>query len=203
MRITPIPAFPLAGDQTDDQTDGRSPGLHASDLYTKLYQQLDPKRYPAEQPMDWNRIALGLAWEQYLERRMQTLGLGVTRPGELISPHGFAYSPDLFVFDPDRFGLDGKFRIGEIKLTSMSCQDWPKASTHQIHPKFDKWLSQVMLYAHECDTPYATLYPYFTRGNYRNGNDPQFLPVEIDFTARELQDNFRRLMTFGRNEGML
>ena len=195
MRVTPIPAFSLA----DEQTDGRSPGLHASDLYTKLYQQLDPKRYPADRPMDWTRIALGLAWEQYLERRMDVLGYTTARPGELISPHGFAYSPDLFVFNAQEPAL----RIGEVKLTSMSCQDWPAGPVNSLPPKFDKWLSQVMLYAHECETPYATLYPYFTRGNYRNGNDPQFLPVEIDFTARELQDNFSRLMTFGRNEGML
>ena len=192
MRIKPIPAFELAGEETT----GRSPGLHASDLYGKLFQQLDPKRYVKNAPMNWNRIALGLAWEQYLERRMQTLELDATRPGELISLHGFAYNPDLFVFN-------GRFRIGEIKLTSMSCQGWPNAPANSLPPKFDKWLSQVMLYAHECETPYATLYPYFTRGNYRNGNDPQFLPVEIDFTARELKDNFARLMNFGRNEGML
>lgn len=191
MRVKPIPAFTLAEDDSS-----RAPGLHASDLYGRLFQVLDPKRYPKNAPMDWNRIALGLAWEQYLERRMFTLGVDVTRPGEFQSSHGFSYTPDLFVFNHE-------FRIGEIKLTSMSCHGWPKAPTNSLPPKFDKWLSQVMLYAHECETPYAALYPYFTRGNYRNGNDPQFLPVEIEFSPRELKDNFSRLMNFGRNEGML
>ena len=192
MRVKPIPAFALAGEDTT----GRSPGLHASDLYGKLYQQLDPKRYPKNKPMDWTRIALGLAWEQYQEKRMHVLGFNAARPGEFQSAHGFSYTPDLFVCDEE-------FRIGEIKLTSMSCYGWPKIPTNSLPPKFDKWLAQVALYCHEAETPYATLYPYFTRGNYRNGNDPQFLPVDIEFSARELKDNFSRLMNFGRNEGML
>ena len=192
MRVKPIPAFALAGENTT----GRSPGLHASDLYGKLFQQLDPKRYPKNEPMDWNRIALGLAWEQYLEKRMQVLGLDMARPGEFQSPHGFYYTPDLF-------STSGKFRLGEIKVTWMSCRGWPKTQTNNLPPQFDKYLSQMMLYCHERETPYATLYPYFVRGNYKGRNDPQFLPVDIEFSARELRDNFSRLMNFGRNEGML
>ena len=192
MRVKPIPSFALA----EEDTTGRSSGLHASDLYGGLYQQLDPKRYSKNAPMDWNRIALGLAFEQYLERRMLTLGLTVARPGEFQSPHGFSYTPDLFV-------SNGKFRIGEIKLTYMSSRDWPKSQANSLPPQFDKYLSQMMLYCAEAETPYATLYPYFVRGNYKGRNDPQFLPVDLEFTARELKDNRSRLLNFGRNEGLL
>ena len=191
MRVKPIPAFELAGEDTT----GRSPGLHASDLYGGLYQVLDPKRYSKNAPMDWTRIALGLAWEQYLEQRMRILGLNASRPGELYSSNGFYYSPDLFEFN-------GKFRIGEIKYTDMSCRDWPKKPTNTLSPQFGKWQTQVMLYCSESCTPHVTIYPCFAHGDYRD-NAPRFLPVEIEFTARELKENKQMLLAYGRNEGLL
>ena len=46
----------------------RSEGTHVSDIYNSLYQTLDPRRYRKDMPLDYTRMALGTAWEQYLER---------------------------------------------------------------------------------------------------------------------------------------
>lgn len=180
MRIKPLNPIALA---ENDPT--RALGVHASDIYGSLYQRLEPKRYAKDEPMDWNLVALGLAWEQYLERRLHALGINATRPGEFTSPHGFTYTPDLFVFN-------GEFRVGEIKLTTMSNRGWPK------DPKFDKWMTQVKLYCHELQTPYATFYPIFVR----NGT-AKFCPVDVEFSQRELRDNFQTLMSHARSEGLL
>jgi len=191
MKITPVRhTIDLApGDPS------RSQGRHASDIYTSYYQTVDPKRYPKDSPPDPVRMALGLAWEQYLERLLLKQGVNAERPGELQSPHGFSYSPDLFLFN-------GAFRVGEIKVTWMSSREWPRVRTNALSPQFDKWLAQVMLYAHEVETPHATLYPYFVNGNYRHGG-PEFLPLNLEFSVADLRDNFSKLRQHARNEGLL
>ena len=143
-------------------------------------------------------MGLGLAWEQYLERLLPTQRITAERPGELTSPHGFLYSPDLFVFSEG----NKVFRVGEIKLTWMSSHEWPRSATNGLPPGFGKWTTQAKLYCHEAQTPYATFYPYFVNGNYRT-NSPEFLPLEIEFSARELKENFQTLMQHARNERLL
>ena len=193
MKITPLASeINLYAEQAP-----RSEGTHISDIYNSLYQTLDPRRYRKDAPLDYTRMALGTAWEQYLERQLIAQGINADRPGELWSPDNFYYSPDLFMLTP-------QFRIGEIKLTTMESRDWPRKPANGLPPKFDKWLAQLMIYCSETQTPYATLFPYFVNGQgKRTQNKPEFLPIELEFSARELADNRAALLQHGRSKGLL
>lgn len=158
----------------------RSPGLHISDVYNSLYQKLEPKRFTGDTP-DPLRLELGLALEQILEEGLKHRL--AERPGEFITTlagRPVAYSPDLFLFNH-------LFRIGEIKLTYMSNRQGI------THPKFDKWFTQMKAYCHATETPYARLYACFVNGDYRPPFQPSLKAWDIEFTKRELMDEWMML----------
>ncbi len=168
----------------------RSPGLHASEIYGDLFQDLEPNRFKRDSEPNPIKMAVGLAWEQWLERTLQAMGELVSRPEELMSEEGIAYSPDLLV-------LNGKDRIGEIKATWMSSTGAP------TDPKFDKWLVQMKLYCYWTTIPDARLYGLFMCGNYKDIRDPQFLVWDISFTDMELRENHAMNMGHARHKGLL
>ena len=94
--------------------------------------------------------------------------------------------------------------MGEIKLTTMESRDWPRKPANGLPPKFDKWLAQLMIYCSEVETPFATLFPYFVNGQgKKTQNKPEFLPIELEFSAREIRDNRAALLQHGRSKGLL
>src|SRR3990167_1437639 len=96
-----------------------STGLHMSDIYGRLYEKLEPKRYAHNPDEDPERrkalLATGLAIEQYTERLLIAASIDAQRPPEFRTPdeHGIAFSPDLLLYN-------GSVRGGEIKVTFMS-----------------------------------------------------------------------------------
>lgn len=177
----------------------RTAGLHASEIYGSLFQELEPERYPEGSKPHTVITAIGLAWEQWLERTLIAMGELVERPGELLSPEGVIYSPDLLV-------VNGKDRIGEIKTTCMSAKDGIEG------PKFDKYHCQAKIYCYWAQIPNARFYVLFLRGDYKfmkkgadKGDDgfPEFHVYNVDYTAQELHENYRMLMNHGRRKGLL
>jgi hypothetical protein len=171
----------------------RGTGLHVSEIYGSLFQELEPTRFIAGSKPNDILMAIGLAWEQWLERTLQAMGELVERPGELISPEGILYSPDLFV-------VNGKDRIGEIKSTQMSSREGMDS------PKFAKFHCQAMIYGYWTGIPRARFYILFLRGDYaRSGPSglPQYRVFDVEYGARELQENHSMLMNFARSKGML
>lgn len=169
-------------------SEGRSLGLHVSDIYNDLYQQIDPKRFNPDRPPNPYKLALGLAWEQYLEQALVRAGVNAERPGEFLYK-GLSFSPDLFV-------VNGHDRIGEIKLT------WMVEVDDLEDPKFDKWLTQIKAYCYATGIPRAVLYVYFVNGRGRFG-EPSLRAFELEFTARELEENWRTLTNHARRRNML
>jgi len=179
----------------------RTPGLHASDIYGGLASKLDPDRFPADSKPPVVSMAIGLAWEQWLERTLIGMGEAVARPPEQVVMLGKTpcyYSPDLIV-------TNGKTRIGEIKTTRMSSKQGIEG------PKADKYHAQTMLYGHWEEIPYARFYVLFLHGNYgfmkkgsgSNEGVPEFRVYDVEYTARELHENMEMHFQFAKREGLI
>lgn len=138
------------------------------------------------------KLAMGLAWETYLETLFERQGLLVERPPEQMSKEGVAFSPDMFIIDEGQ-----RPRVGETKLTWMSNLD------DLTHPKFSKWLVQVQYYCEEMSIPLASFFVNYVNGNYRNRRDPELVRYDVEFSARELRENKQMLMNLARQEKML
>jgi hypothetical protein len=171
----------------------RSPGLHASDIYGPLYAELEPNRYDyGDTPTNPLLLAMGTAWEKHFEYLLIANGVQVERPEAFISPEGIAYSPDLILFN-------GVARLGELKLTSMSMKDMPTIEANTFPPKFDKYMTQMMLYAYWLgfvDGWLAVL------SLYKPWN-PELRVFDITWTDKELAENYRMVINFAKHKGLL
>lgn len=167
----------------------RSPGLHVSDLYNSFYKKFDPKRYNKDGPPDATKMSLGTSFEEVLERALAERLLG-DRPGEFTSPEGIIFSPD-YLFD-----IDGELVLGEFKCTWYSSRSAPH------DPKFEKWFTQIKLYCYWLQLRKARLYVLFVNDTYRPPK-PELYAWNIEFTPRELQDEYHLIMRHAREEGII
>ena len=171
-------------------TVGRSKGLHMSELYTHWHAKLEPERFVHDEDDDGPSpvlLMLGLALEQYIERCLVASGIDAHRPDEFRTEEGIAFSPDLLIYN-------GEFRVGEIKLTYMSCRDVPTNEYGSFPPKFDKYFTQLKCYCRALGTPYARLYVCFVCGNYVRPFTPEFRAWDLEFTQHELDENWRIML---------
>lgn len=195
MKITPCPhGFEdIVGQNKPGYLRGK--GLHMSDIYGSLFKELEPKRYDTGEPMDLNRLEAGMAFEEFLEEGM-TKRLSGERPGELTTEEGILYSPDFLVFSDVT-------RLGEIKLTWLSSKEVPRERANGFPPQFDKYFCQMMSYCHNLETPYARLVAYFVNGPYKHPYTPELLAWDIEFSSRELRENWQMMMSHARRKKLL
>ena len=189
MKITPIAhgLDLLASDLV------RSPGLHMSQIYGSLFEHLEPKRYTPGRTIDPLMAAVGTAWEKHLEYLMGKAGIQVFRPGELVAPDGIAYSPDGL--------LDNQTRLAEYMVAWwMSSADMPRTPASSFPPKLNKYVCQMQSYAYNLELSTARLYVLFVQGR---GKDPELLVYDIEFTARELKNNWNAMMNHARHQKLL
>lgn len=166
-----------------------------SDIYGSLYQTLQPSRYAVkrkEGPETPNAtlIGLGLAWETHLEKVLVQAGINAQRPGEFRTKEGIIFSPDLLIDN-------GVTRLGEIKLTRYAM------TGDYRDERFAKWMTQCKAYCYHLETPYATLLALHVGGNYREVRDPTLVITELEFTPRELRDEWERLLRHAQEQRML
>lgn len=166
----------------------RSPGLHMSDIYNALYAKLDKARYAKGGGPDVEKMELGMAFEEALEVSLRERLFKSDRPGEFTTREGVIYNPDQLFYEPD-------FRLGEFKCT------WYK-DVGLRDKRFDKWLTQMKSYCYHLGTPYARLYTFFVNGNYKPPT-PRLKAWDIEFTSRELNDNWNMMLRFAEREGLL
>ena len=169
----------------------RSTGVHMSDLYGDLYADLEPKRFKHTTAPNPLLLALGTAWEQHLEFLITKSGLEVVRPGELMTGEGVIYSPDGIMLED--------FRLVEYKYSSMGTKDLPAGPSTSFPQRFNKYLCQMMCYCHHLGTPRARLYFCSTSRPY----DPELLVFDIEFTARELLENWQAVHNNAKHKGLL
>jgi hypothetical protein len=176
----------------------RTPGLHMSSLYNSLYEELEPKRFAKSSKPDATRMELGTSFEEVLEPALSARLLG-SRPGEFITTDGtdIIYTPDHLIFN----GPEGnKLVLGEFKCTWMSIRN---GITDQ---RFAKWMTQMKLYCHHLETPYARLYTLFVNGDYSwrgPHGGPHVRAWDITFTKRELVDEWNLVLRHARRKGLL
>lgn len=167
----------------------RSPGLHMSTLYNDLYQDLEPERFVRGVEPNPLMLALGLAWERWLEQAIRAAGIVVVRPGELMTPEGIAYSPDGII-------ENGQMRLLEYKLTWMSSREDIQS------PKFGKYFTQMKLYCHHLETTLGRLYVLHVNGDYKPPA-PILNTYDIEFSRRELANEWQMVQNHGRYKGLL
>ena len=163
-----------------------------SDLYGSLYKELEPQRYGGDAPPDPMLLAMGTAWEAHLEKLLLQQP-GISRPEAFIDANGIGFSPDLII-------SNGVSRCGEIKLTWMT-------DVEDIRdPKFDKYLTQVKAYCYHLETPYGRIYATHINGaekdRYGKPN-PALKVYDLEFTPRELRENWEMLLNYAKRKGML
>lgn len=181
----------------------RTPGLHMSDIYGSLYKKLEPNRYgrgDIDKATKDAYMVVGLSLEEMLEEglRARLAESGGGRPGEFVTTEGIIYSPDLIIFNSHT-------RLGEIKLTWMSSREVPREPANGFPPKFDKYFTQMMAYCYHLETSHARLIACFVNGDYdkRKGMKPELLAWDLEFTSRELKENWAMLKNHAVHEGML
>jgi hypothetical protein len=231
MKITAIEHG--LGDLSGNFGAPRSPGVHMSDLYNALYAKLEPRRYAkkGDEPPPKERWALGMAFEEMLEEGLKNRACKaamaqkkrhetVERPGEFETLHtpnckvperkrtlgmgcwcggGIAYSPDLLIYNKVT-------RVGEIKLNSMGTKGVPHTvgETYDALPqKFDKYFTQMKNYCFHVGTRFARLYSFSIREMVYFNEKRILLPWDIEFTQRELVEEWEWVLNNAREEGLL
>lgn len=181
----------------------RSPGLHMSDIYTDLYQDLEPKRYVRGSKPTPALLAVGIALEQYTERLLLGAGIEAERPPEFRTSDGLgiAYSPDLLIYN-------GKLKGGEIKATFMSSREWPTGPARSLPAKADKYVTQTKSYGHNLEIPDWVLYVWFLKGKWEKSSSDQvvladFRAFHLTYTAREMATEYSMLIHHARHKKML
>lgn len=200
MDITPIDVD-LAALGIGSSSGVRAEGVHASDIYSDLYQDLEPERYHRDGLPPPTLLETGLIFETLLEeglkRRLVESGEpgDIARPGEFTHTDVYQGTPITIHYNPDLFIFNGQFRLGEIKATWMS----PKGGI--TDPKFDKWFTQIKFYCWCVKTRYARLYVFFVNGSWKPIK-PTFLAWDMEFTHDELESNYGMLINHAMSKEM-
>lgn len=181
----------------------RSPGVHMSDLYTDLYQDLEPERFVRGEKPAPALLGVGLALEQYTERLLVKKGIDAYRPDEFRTPdkYSIAFSPDLLI-------MNGLLSGGEIKATFMSSREWPTEEARGLPPKADKYVTQTKAYGHNLETPNWWLLVWFLKGKWeKSQNDTNVLAdfriYKLQYTAKEMREEYQMLINHGLHKGIL
>lgn len=183
----------------------RSPGLHMSDIYNSLYEEMEPSRFKkSEKGPNAAIMEVGSAFEEALEIALAHRLMG-ERPGEfaatpagLIVPVG---TPGSIIFSPDNFLYEPTLTLlGEFKATKMSIK-------HGIEDKkFDKWFTQMKSYGKPLRMRRVRLYVLFLMGDWSfkpPHGETELRAWDIEFTQRELDDNWAMLMRHAKKKGMI
>lgn len=181
-----------------------------STIYGDLYQDLEPKRYTRGTEPDPLRLEAGLAFESFLEDAIRSRLCGGGRPDELTHVEPGIVTPILY--NPDLIIFNSHIRVGEIKLTWMSSRMVPREAANSFPPKFEKYFTQMKSYCRCLETPYARLIGFFVMGDYQYYTDaagdkkpcgPELLAWDIEFSKRELDENWAMMLNHARSKRML
>ena len=185
MKVTEYPWKVTANDFSED-LNTRSKGLHLGTVLTDIEKLLFPPKasWDGEQAM-----AIGFIWENILAasilKSMRVSGALIT-PGE-ITVDGIAMTPD---------GWEPETRVlHEYKATWKSCN-------REIEDQW-RYCTQVKSYCRAMATNRCDLYVLYLMGNYRDIRQPIPIKYELEFTQRELDDNWRMIVSHSKKVGLL
>ena len=223
MKLTPRPTD-LTTLKIGTSAGVRAPGLHASDVYNDFYQDAEPTRYKRGSLPAPLLLETGLTIETMLEEGMARRLAASGEPGSIERPIEltytgtfkgrkveFAYNPDLIIYN----GVGP--RIGEIKATWMSSKiphAWTDDPAQFLHhasdirdrltdPKFDKYYSQVKIYDKALQTYLNRFFIWFIAGDYSRPYRSQFVEFDVEFTPREIEEEWDILLRHAISKGLI
>jgi hypothetical protein len=181
--------------------EGRKEGLHLSDITKRIIYEKDRKFNP-DSPIDAMVLERGFTWEAILERSLS--GRHV-RPG---------YRPEQMQEDgiwmsPDWLNPDGDVQHEEWKATKKSSKrGFDDVSWH--------WLPATMAYLRSllnrglAKVPITRFRLWWINGDYSFENKTSdwlllndYWKVDVEFTERELDDNWNKILAAGQKYGLL
>lgn len=142
-------------------------------------------------PVALLRISIGLAWEDYYIKNILSQQGVSKHPGEMLL--------DGIYMTPDGESLDviitrGKpvhtLRIHEVKATYKSTKTVGDVSSQWM------WLSQMKAYCKGAGTNFARLHVLFICNDYTYPIGPSKQIFDIEFTKKEIDDNWELLRDF-------
>lgn len=185
MNITEIP-FALTANDFSEDTHTRTEGLHLGEILDDIQELL----YPIDNKWEGDMaMGIGFLWERVLSdqilKALHDAGK-LIRPGEL--------HVDGIYMTPDGYNTD--HILCEYKAT------W-KSTNHQIDSsKYWRYWTQIKAYCYALKTMRARLYILHVMGNWRNSG-PIAKAYEAEFTKRELDDNWKMIVSHAKKKGML
>jgi hypothetical protein len=171
----------------------RSEGVHLSDLVRGVSLRtghLDAQW--ADSEINPNVVAVGLAWEEYIARRIQRQGSykGFEfHPGEIEAEGVYMTCDGVSIPDDPRVS----WRVHEIKCT------WKSGKHTPTDDEMWMYLCQLKGYCWGWETIYGALHVYFLNGDYKRdkpGPSPIYHTWNITFTVEELESNWKMLMNY-------
>ena len=198
MQITKIETLSSHYFSEEAASRGRSEGLHLSDILEDIQQTLEPRDYDSE-GRDWDPYRkLGFIWERAL--KLASLKAAYER-GDLIDPGELKV--DGIWMSPDGLHL-GDAALEEWKLTYKSSR---RLEQHGLDGAFPRWFWQMKSYCHALGTRRANLRVFFVNGDYRwlkgGEESDKDMAWRIEFTEREIQDNWRMITRTAKNKGWI
>lgn len=221
MDITTVP-IDFAAFGIGQSTGDRAIGLHASDLYNDFYKDKEPGRYGRPGLPPPVLLETGLIFESILEEGLARKYAAdkredIIRPGEFTFSDQFDGRPLVVHYNPDLFIFNGVLRIGEIKATWLSSKiphewtDTPElqedhkediADAIMVHPKLEKYFTQLKFYCYMQKTLYGRFYLCFVAGNYDRPFKTQLINVDVEFTQDEVEQEYAMLCWHGLSKGL-
>lgn len=182
-------------------TGPRTPGVHLSGITRHMALStglLKPFRVGSTQDirngeMDEEemplRMMLGMAYERWVAGLYPEMEW---QPGEL-SKDGIVGSMDGFTIE------DYGTVVDEFKLT------WKSSYQPFLSKKNQLWLWQGMGYAHMMETRWVRWHVLYVNGDYRLGGcgEPEYRKILVEFSQKELEGNWRRLVMNRDEEGVV
>lgn len=199
MKFTKVnlPATVVTG-PADDMAKPRSSGLHLSQIYHSLEEELfagaNKSRTPMPMPMLETYRSAGFIWERVMDAAFadSLADEEWTRPAEF-ERDGICCSPDLINCRD--------WVLGETKFTwksSRRLQEFIDGGTGAMWI----WGVQMKGYCQVVQTTRCRLFAYFVNGDYKS-MQPDFQVYDIDFTPQEIRENWDMLKSHARRKGWL
>ena len=162
--------------------DSPRPGIHVTDLIAEIEEVLGVEREPLLFPTPATYALVGIAWEVYVRSRITECSWDI--PVELDGVTG--------TLDALSWGREPE--VVECKATWMSSNKEPR--------DIWRWMCQVKAYCHMVGVRTAHMYILHLCGNWKPPT-PLVKEVELTFTERELEENWRMLVTHkeGKHNG--
>jgi len=176
----------------------RSEGVHVYEIIRDLLDTLGMTPKQGDDDDDGQRrmqYEKGYLWEEIL-----SAGFGnksPVRPGEM-ELDGIIGSPDGIGFE-DTEDENGFKRtrsvVEEYKCTSKSSAKTPDEVT--------PWMMQVKGYCKICGANVVVFRVLYINGNYRDIRYPVYRPYRLEFSQREIDENWEMLINHAKSRGWL